>query len=91
MKNNTQTIKWKTQTVAINKIKPTPNNFKLKTESGLAMFRTSVKNYGRAGVVILNRDYTLIDGNTRWEDAKEAGEDVKDDTEKDRKKTKKIK
>ena len=68
------TIKWKTQVVNINKIKATPNNFKLKTESGLAMFRTSVKNYGRAGVVILNLDYTLIDGNTRWEAAKEAGD-----------------
>lgn len=67
-------ITWKTKVVPINKIKPTPNNFKLKTESGLAMFRTSVKNYGRAGVVILNLDYTLIDGNTRWEDAKEAGD-----------------
>jgi hypothetical protein len=62
-------ITWKSILVDVNKIKPTPNNFKLKTEEGLARFRTSVKIYGRAGTVILNADLTLIDGNSRWEDA----------------------
>lgn len=65
---------WKTIRVAISKIKPTPNNFKLKTEDGLARFNKSVEKYGRAGAVIINADYTLINGNTNVEKAKELGE-----------------
>lgn len=64
-------IKWKNVEVLIGKIKPTPNNFKLKTDIGAARFKTSVDNYGLAGAVVLNSDYTLIDGNTRVEKAKE--------------------
>jgi hypothetical protein len=70
MKNQ---IKWKAIEVLVAKIKPTPNNFKLKTEDGSARFKTSVDQYGLAGSVILNADYTLIDGNTRVEKAKELG------------------
>lgn len=66
-------IKWKAIEVEISKIKPTPNNFKLKTEDGTARFKTSVGNYGLAGAVVLNSDFTLIDGNTRVEKAKELG------------------
>lgn len=66
-------IQWKVVSVDISKIKPTPNNFKLKTEDGTTRFKTSVENYGLAGAVILNADYTLIDGNTRVEQAKEMG------------------
>lgn len=68
-----QTIQWTTVKVDVAKIKPTPNNFKLKTEDGSARFETSVDNYGLAGSVILNADYTLIDGNTRIEKAKKMG------------------
>lgn len=68
-----KTITWKSIEVAVTKIKPTPNNFKLKTEDGTARFKTSVKGYGLAGSVILNADFTLIDGNTRVEEAKELG------------------
>jgi len=68
-----QTIKWKNVEVLVSLIKPTPNNFKLKTEDGTARFKTSVNEYGLAGAVILNADYTLIDGNTRVEKAKELG------------------
>lgn len=66
-------IKWKTVSVPVSKIKPTPNNFKLKTEDGTARFNTSVEKYGLAGAVILNADFTLIDGNNRWQKAKEQG------------------
>lgn len=66
-------ITWKVTEVAISKIKPTPGNFKLKTEDGSARFKTSVENYGLAGSVIINTDFTLIDGNTRLEKAKEMG------------------
>lgn len=66
-------IKWKTVNVDITKIKATPNNFKLKTEEGLSRFKKSVEKFGFAGAVILNTDYTLIDGNTRVEEAKKSG------------------
>ena len=66
-------VQWKAVEVAIDKIKPTPNNFKLKTEEGLSRFQTSVTAYGLAGSVILNADFTLIDGNTRVDKAKEMG------------------
>jgi len=70
MKN---TIQWSVIKIDISKIKPTPNNFKLKTEDGTARFKASVDSYGLAGAVILNADYTLIDGNTRVEKAREMG------------------
>lgn len=66
-------IKWKTILVEVSKIKPTPNNYKIKTEDGSARFDTSIESYGLAGVVILNADYTLIDGNTRVDKAKKMG------------------
>jgi len=66
-----KTIKWKVVQVDVSKIKPTPNNYKLRTEDGSARFNTSVESYGLAGSVILNADFTLIDGNTRLEKAKE--------------------
>lgn len=70
MKTKTQ-LNWKVVQVAISKIKPTPNNFKLKTEEGLSRFKHSVEKFGLAGSVIINTDFTLIDGNTRLEKAKE--------------------
>lgn len=69
----TETIKWKNIEVPISKIKPTPNNFKIKSEEGTKRFETSVSNYGLAGAVILNSDFTLIDGNTRVDKARELG------------------
>jgi hypothetical protein len=66
-------IQWSVIKIDVSKIKPTPNNFKLKTEDGTERFKTSVDTYGLAGAVILNADYTLIDGNTRVEKAKEKG------------------
>lgn len=74
MKTKKPKFTWKVVRVPIKKIKPTPNNFKIKTEEGLAQFNTSVEKYGRAGAVILNADFTLINGNTNIEKAKELGE-----------------
>lgn len=67
-------ITWSSVLKPIGWIKPTPNNFKIKNALGFERFKTSVKNFGRAGNVICNADGTLVDGNTRWEDAKEKGE-----------------
>lgn len=87
MKEQLKLIKWKTIQVEVSKIKPTPNNFKLKTEDGTARFNTSIAKYGLAGAVILNADYTLIDGNTRWEKAKELKQKKIDASMPDRKLT----
>jgi len=64
-------IIWDCIKVSVPKIKPTPNNFKLFDEEGAAVFRNSLDSFGKAGSVIINKDYTLIDGNTRWKDAVE--------------------
>lgn len=73
-----KTIQWRVKRIPISKIKPTPNNFKLKTEDGLARFNSSVERYGRAGAVIVNKDFTLINGNTNIAKAKELGETMVD-------------
>lgn len=67
-------ITWYAKEVNTASIDPTPTNYKIKTELGLARFRASVKSFGRAGTVVCNPSdkpgrYNLIDGNTRWEDA----------------------
>lgn len=74
---------WKVIRIPINKIKPTPNNFKLKTDEGQSMFNTSVDKFGRAGAVIVNAKnsdgtYYLINGNTNIDKAKELGEKTVD-------------
>jgi hypothetical protein len=63
-------IKWKNAVIEVSKIKPTPNNYKLKTEDGTNRLAHSIDKYGMAGQVILNADFTLINGNSRWELAK---------------------
>lgn len=65
-----KTIKWKSKIVEVSKVKPTPNNYKIRTDLGLERLRYSLKTYGLAGTVIVNTDLTLIDGNSRWEEAK---------------------
>ncbi len=71
--------KWKTISIPVNKINPTPENYKLKTDEGQDRFDKSVDLYGRAGAVIVNAkekdgSYTLINGNTNVDKAKELGE-----------------
>jgi hypothetical protein len=65
----TKPINWKTTRIETRLIKPTPNNFKLKTAEGLSRLETSLERYGMAGSLILNKDLTLINGNSRWEKA----------------------
>jgi hypothetical protein len=67
-------ITWSSQRVEVSKIKPTPNNYKIKTELGMERLRHSLSKFGLAGNVVLNADCTLIDGNSRWESAKKNGE-----------------
>lgn len=66
-------ITWKTKETDVSKIKPTPNNFKIKNALGSERFLTSLKNFGLAGAVVCNLDNTLIDGNSRVEQAKIKG------------------
>jgi hypothetical protein len=81
MKNGKQRITWKSYKVAIKDIKPTPNNFKIKTALGAERLKHTLRNFGLAGTVICNwngrlgdiRNVMLIDGNSRVEQEREAG------------------
>ena len=64
-------IKWNSKRVEVSKIKHTPRNYKIKTDLGKARLHQSLKLFGLAGTVIVNTDFTLIDGNSRLEEAKE--------------------
>ena len=64
------TITWSPKLVDINKIKPTPVNYKIKNALGAERFKESLKNFGLAGTIVCNTDLTLIDGNSRLEEMK---------------------
>lgn len=66
-------IQWKSRLVAVAKIRPTPNNYKIKNALGLERLKTSLAKFGLAGTVVVNTDFTLIDGNSRLEQAKAKG------------------
>lgn len=67
-------ITWSPKLVDIKNIKPTPNNYKIKTDLGKERLQQSLKMFGLAGTVVCNTDLSLIDGNSRVEEAKERGE-----------------
>lgn len=67
-------FKWTPKLVAVNKIKPTPKNYKIKNELGAERLKTMLQDFGLAGTVVVNTDYVLIDGNSRLEEAKANGE-----------------
>lgn len=67
------TIEWASKLVNVADIKPTPNNYKIKTDLGKERLATSLKSFGLAGTIVLNTDLSLIDGNSRWEEAKAKG------------------
>jgi hypothetical protein len=62
-------IKWKSVLVDTKKVKFTPNNYKIKTELGTERLKLSLKKFGLAGNLVINTDYTLIDGNSRLQQA----------------------
>lgn len=68
-----KTITWKSKTVAVSKIKPTPQNYKIKNALGQERLKMSLAKFGLAGTVVCNTDYTLIDGNSRLEQEKAKG------------------
>lgn len=67
-------IKWIPKKVKVAMVKPTPNNYKLKTALGKERLTKSLQLFGLAGTVVVNTDLSLIDGNSRLEQAKEQGE-----------------
>ena len=67
----TKAITWKTKLVNVADVKPTPNNYKIKTDIGKARLQLSLKKFGLAGALVVNTDLTLIDGNSRLVEAKE--------------------
>lgn len=74
MKKQVTPIKWVSKEVPVNKIKPTPKNYKIKTDLGRERLHQSLKQFGMAGTVVINTDFVLIDGNSRIREAKEKGE-----------------
>jgi len=73
-KKKSNSIKWVAKMVEVSKIKPTPNNYKIKTDLGKKRLAHSLDKFGLAGTVIVSTDLFLIDGNSRLEEAKERGE-----------------
>lgn len=67
-------IKWTPKEVEVRKIKPTPKNYKIASDLGKQRLAKSLELFGIAGTVVVNTDLTLIDGNSRLEQAKERGE-----------------
>lgn len=67
-------IKWSSKQVEVKKIKFTPKNYKIKTDLGKERLKQSLKLFGLAGNVVVNTDLTLIDGNSRVEEAVAAGD-----------------
>ena len=63
-------ITWSSKLVQVSTSKPTPTNYKIKTDLGKERLALSLKKFGLAGTVVLNTDFTLIDGNSRLEEAK---------------------
>jgi hypothetical protein len=74
-------IQWKTYVVNVKDIKPTPNNYKIKTALGKERLKHTLKTYGLAGAVICNwggkvgdtKNIVLVDGNSRVEEELAAG------------------
>lgn len=80
-----KSIEWQSKRVAVDRIDPTPNNYKIRSDLGVERLRHSLKKFGLAGTVVLNPSnpkgylnpatykgrYILIDGNSRLDDAKE--------------------
>jgi len=66
-------IEWSSKQVLLEHIKPTPVNYKIRSDIGRERFQESLKMFGLAGNVIVNPDgnkFMLIDGNSRLEEAK---------------------
>lgn len=74
-------IQWKTHTVNVKDIKPTPGNYKIKTAIGKERLKHTLKTYGLAGTVVCNwggkygdtKNIILVDGNSRVEEELASG------------------
>lgn len=69
-----QRITWSPKLVNVRDVKPTPNNYKIKSDLGRQRLTQSLEMFGLASTVVVNTDMSLIDGNSRVEQAKERGE-----------------
>lgn len=75
-------IVWKPYTVNVSDVKPTPENFKIKTDLGKERFRQSLKTFGTARAISCNwngkfgnlKDIVLVDGNSLIEESKAMGD-----------------
>lgn len=75
-------ITWKSVEAEVRHIKPTPNNFKIKTDLGKQLLHNSISKFGQAGTVVCNwagkfgdlKNLMLVDGNSRIVECKEKGQ-----------------
>lgn len=68
-------ITWITKEVPVDKIDPTPINYKIKSDLGRERLKLSLKKFGLAGNIVVNYApkgrYVVVDGNSRLEQLKE--------------------
>ena len=62
-----EAIKWKLIEIDKSKIRPNPNNPKVRNQKGYEMLNKITKKFGVIFDGILNADYSLIDGHSRLE------------------------
>lgn len=82
LKASGKSITWKSVQAKTEHVQATEKNYKIASDLGKQRLKESVDSFGRAGTVVCNwlgkvGDLTklmLIDGNSRWIDAKEKGE-----------------
>lgn len=64
-------IKWALVEVEREKLKVNPKNPKIRNEKGMKRLRKSLEKFGNVFDGIVNADYTIIDGHSRFEVSKE--------------------
>lgn len=66
-------ITWEPKKVKVADLKENPDNPKLLNEKGQKRLHKLLGKYGLAGTLIVNTDYTIIDGHSRKKELEEKG------------------
>lgn len=66
-------IKWKTETVEIEKLKPAKYNPRKISKSQKTLLKESIEEWGECEPLVANTDYTIIGGHQRYKILKENG------------------
>lgn len=68
-------ITWEPKKVKIADLKENPKNPKILTSDGVKRLHKSIDKFGPAGVLIINTDYSIIDGHSRKKELEAEGVD----------------